>query len=152
VFQLICQFPTKFQFNTKLLLFLAHHVYSCKFGTFLGENDKSRFKEGTIKLMTTSIWTYVNDNIYDFINPFFIPSKKPLQPNCDYMALEFWKEHFLVWSEFSNYQPDLNLVSPDEHKEEIMKIVLEENLMMKKRIIQLEEELKKTQEELAKHS
>jgi rhodanese-related sulfurtransferase len=35
VYQLLLQFPTQFQFNNKLLLFLAHHVYTCKFGTFL---------------------------------------------------------------------------------------------------------------------
>jgi len=66
------------------------------------------------------------------------------------MALEFWKEHFMAWSEFSRYQPNAQLVSSDEHKDEIMKNVLEENLMMKKRIKQLEEELHKVQNGLNK--
>ena len=44
VHQLIRQFPTSFQFSEKLLLFLAHHVYSCKFGTFLWDNERNRIK------------------------------------------------------------------------------------------------------------
>lgn len=35
VYQLVKQFPNSFQFNIKLLTFLAHEVYTCKFGTFL---------------------------------------------------------------------------------------------------------------------
>ena len=35
VFQLQQQFPTVFQFNENLLCFLAHNLYSWKFGTFL---------------------------------------------------------------------------------------------------------------------
>lgn len=70
-FQLTQQYPTAFQFNSKLLLFLAHHLYTCKFGTFLGDNDRVRLKELDVKNKTTSIWTYINDNCYDFINPFY---------------------------------------------------------------------------------
>ena len=44
VHQLLKQFPTSFQFNNKLLLFLAHHVYTCKFGTFLFDNERTRIK------------------------------------------------------------------------------------------------------------
>lgn len=137
-FQLLNQYPTYFQFNSKLLLFLAHHVYSWKFGTFLGDNERMRLKEGLIKSTTTSIWTYVNDNIYDFINPFFEETDKILQPNWDFLALKLWKDYFCAYSEIIQYQTDKNLISPDEHKEQIMKKYIEENLMMKKRMKQLE--------------
>ena len=141
VYQLITQFPTYFQFNTKLLLFLAHHVYSCKFGTFLGDNERTRQKEGLIRDKTTSIWTYVNDNAFDFLNPFYKQTDKILRPNWDYLALEFWKEHFWAFSELTQYRAHLSLTSPEDHKEEIMKKALEENLIMKKRIKKLEEEM-----------
>ena len=81
IYQLIDQFPTAFQFNTKLLLFLAHHVYTCRFGTFLGDCERARFKEGNVKHKLTSIWTYINDNVYDFINPFYSYSNDLIQPN-----------------------------------------------------------------------
>lgn len=124
---------------------MAHHVYTCKFGTFLYDNEKSRYRENYIKEKTVSIWTYINDNVYDFLNPFYKQSSDLLQPNSDYMALEFWKEHFLVWSEFSNYQPDKTLLSSDDHKEQIVKDLIEENTLMKKRIKELEDELAKSQ-------
>jgi len=111
VFQLLQQFPTSFQFNSKLLLFLAHHVYTCKFGTFIFDNERSKYKANKDDKFldnTTSIWTYVNDNCYDFLNPFYMKTKHVLEPNCDYVALEFWKDHFLTWIECSQYKPNKN--------------------------------------------
>ena len=152
VYQIMRQFPTAFQFNDKLLLFLAHHVYTCKFGTFLCDNERSRFKDDNLKSKTTSIWTYVNDNWYDFINPFYINWKDSyvIKPSWDYFSLELWKEHFLVWSDFSQYLQDDSYISSNEHKEEFMKNAIEENLLMKKRIKLLEAELKRSQSKLAK--
>jgi len=62
--------------------------------------------------------------------------------------LEFWRDHFLVWSEFSRYNTDHSIASPDEHKDKFMKDALEENLLMRKRIQQLENELQKMQDKL----
>jgi len=42
VWQLTQQFPTKFQFSDRLLLFLSEEVYSCRFGTFLYNCEKDR--------------------------------------------------------------------------------------------------------------
>lgn len=150
VHQILSQFPTAFQFNQKLLLFLAHHVYTCKFGTFLYDNDRSRFKDGTLKESTVSIWTYVNDNCYDFINPYYNKTTKLLEPTCDTISFRFWREHFLQWNDVSDYMPDLNWVSPDDHKEEIMKDMIEENMLLKKRIAELEDQLKSAKAEITK--
>lgn len=113
-------------------------MYSCKFGTFLGDNERTREKEGLIKHKTTSVWTYVNDNVYDFLNPFYQESDDILKPSCDYLAIKLWKEHFLAFSEITQYQPDEAQISPEDHKDSIMKKILMENLLMKKRIAQLE--------------
>lgn len=40
--QLLSQFPNQFQFQESLLIFLADAVYSCLFGTFLGNCEKER--------------------------------------------------------------------------------------------------------------
>ncbi|CAG8548789.1 2178_t:CDS:2 [Gigaspora margarita] len=37
VFQILSQFPTKFEFNENFLIKLHYHCYSCQFGTFLYE-------------------------------------------------------------------------------------------------------------------
>ena len=54
VHQLLVQYPTSFEFNHALLLKLAHHVYTCKYGTFLCNCARER-----IELMqsTVSIWS-----------------------------------------------------------------------------------------------
>lgn len=40
VFQLIFQKPSSFEFKSNLLVFLACHVYSCRYGTFLFDCEK----------------------------------------------------------------------------------------------------------------
>ena len=42
VFQLTEQFPCQFQFNERFLLELHDHVFSCQYGNFLGNCEKSR--------------------------------------------------------------------------------------------------------------
>jgi len=42
--QLVSQFPHYFEFSTKYILVILDHVYSCRFGTFLGNCDKERVR------------------------------------------------------------------------------------------------------------
>ncbi len=42
VWQMIQQFPSAFQFNERYLLTLHDHVYSCQYGTFIGNCEKDR--------------------------------------------------------------------------------------------------------------
>ncbi|KAF8781398.1 Myotubularin-related protein 8 like protein [Argiope bruennichi] len=42
VWQLTQQFPSSFQFNERFLLTIHDHVYSCQFGTFIGNCEKDR--------------------------------------------------------------------------------------------------------------
>ncbi len=41
-YQLVRQFPHYFEYSPRYLLLLADHVYSCRFGTFLGNSDAER--------------------------------------------------------------------------------------------------------------
>ena len=41
-YQMMCQFPSAFQFNERFLLTLHDHLYSSQFGTFLGNCEKDR--------------------------------------------------------------------------------------------------------------
>lgn len=42
VWQFIRQFPSECEFNEKLLLALADHVFSCKYGTFMFDSERQR--------------------------------------------------------------------------------------------------------------
>lgn len=43
VWQFIRQFPSECEFNEKLLLTLADHIYSCKYGTFMFDSERQRY-------------------------------------------------------------------------------------------------------------
>ena len=42
VHQLLLQFPNQFQYTDNLLIFIANSIYSCQFGTFLGNCERER--------------------------------------------------------------------------------------------------------------
>lgn len=100
VHQLITQHPTAFEFNINLCCFLAHHVYTCKFGTFLLDTQKYRY-QNKLTQRTVSIWTYVNDKYSQFVNPFYSKQKNPLKINSDHINMRLWSEYFLQWTSYS---------------------------------------------------
>lgn len=56
-YQLLRQFPTRFEFNERFLRRLLYHLYSCQYGTFLYNNEKSRL-DAKVQERTTSVWAY----------------------------------------------------------------------------------------------
>ncbi|KAG1172962.1 hypothetical protein G6F70_006139 [Rhizopus microsporus] len=74
VYQLLCLYPTRFEFNQELLLELHYHLYSCQFGTFLfnSEQERNQYKPQD---KTFSIWDYLNTHKSRFINEFYDPMK-----------------------------------------------------------------------------
>jgi len=133
VYQLIRQFPTCFEFNVNLLCFIAHHVYSWKFGSFLLDTPKYRY-QNKLSQKTVSIWSYVNTNVSQFLNPFYSEFDKKLDVRADHISLHFWKEYFLQWTPFSSTLDESdNFVKPDP-REELLKKVLEENKKLKQQL------------------
>ena len=59
VWNLTEQLPAVFEFDERLLMFLADHLYSGLFGNFLGDTDRARWTELRVRDHTTSIWSYV---------------------------------------------------------------------------------------------
>ena len=45
VWQLLKQKPKHFEFNEIFLHVLLHHVYSCRYGTFLFNNERERVEK-----------------------------------------------------------------------------------------------------------
>jgi len=56
-FQLMAQYPTRFEYNERFLRRLLFHLYSCQYGTFLHNNDKERL-DSKVKERTRSVWDY----------------------------------------------------------------------------------------------
>ena len=67
-YQLLYQYPTRFEFNERFLRRLLYHLYSCQYGTFLYDNEKSR-KEAKISERTKSVWDYFLCRKDQFLNP-----------------------------------------------------------------------------------
>lgn len=120
VYQLVEQFPTVFQYNSNLLQFLAVNIYSCKFGSFIMDNQWLRDKfQDKLSENSTSIWTYVNDHCAEFLNPFYSPIPHRIEPNCDITSIMFWKEHFLAWAEVHHKEVIHDTVQPFDNREEV---------------------------------
>lgn len=66
-YQLLRQHPTRFEFNERFLRRLLYHLYSCQYGTFLYNNEKSRV-DARVKERTKSVWAYFLSKKPEFTN------------------------------------------------------------------------------------
>jgi myotubularin-related protein 6/7/8 len=66
-YQLLHQFPTRFEFNERFLRRLLYHLYSCQYGTFLYNNEKQRI-DAKISERTHSVWSYFLSRRKEFVN------------------------------------------------------------------------------------
>ncbi|DBA04086.1 TPA: hypothetical protein N0F65_009433 [Lagenidium giganteum] len=77
VWQFLRQFPSECEFNECLLLALADHIFSCKYGTFMFDCERQR-KELFAKHRVFSIWSEINCNSTRFLNERYAPSNTAL--------------------------------------------------------------------------
>eukprot|EP00474_Spongospora_subterranea_P005767 CRZ06225.1 hypothetical protein [Spongospora subterranea] len=87
--QLMSQFPTVFEFTVDLLLFIAHELFECKFGTFLCNSDRER-SQIHLRSKTISLWTQVSINRDSYLNHLYRPCSTLLRPNCGLYALNIF--------------------------------------------------------------
>lgn len=59
--QLLQQHPGLFEFNGRVLLCMADHLYDCRFGNFLCNSSKERGQHG-LHETTVSLWKYIKEN------------------------------------------------------------------------------------------
>lgn len=71
-YQLLYQHPTRFEFTERFLRRLLYHLYSCQYGTFLGDSEKER-KDARLAERTRSVWDYFLARKPEFINPKYDP-------------------------------------------------------------------------------
>jgi len=97
LFQMQTQFPQAFEFNESFLLLLHDHVYSCQYGTFLGNNDKQR-RDEYLSSRTYSLWGYIHthrhsDALYNPLYKAEVVSKTGsnlLFPDTSSQAIKLW--------------------------------------------------------------
>ncbi|XP_037506872.1 myotubularin-related protein 6 [Rhipicephalus sanguineus] len=93
VWQLMHQFPSSFQFNERFLLTIHDHVYSCQFGTFVGNCEKDRL-DLRLSSRTYSLWAYLGNHISEYINPLYRTDRRgsdTLHPSLAPQAVRFWR-------------------------------------------------------------
>jgi len=67
VYQLMYQHPTRFEYNERFLRRLLYQLYSCQYGTFLYDNEKSRV-DARVAERTRSVWDYFLSRREQFTN------------------------------------------------------------------------------------
>ncbi|EXJ63741.1 hypothetical protein A1O7_00076 [Cladophialophora yegresii CBS 114405] len=72
-YQLLYQYPTRFEFTERFLRRLLYHLYSCQYGTFLGDNERER-RELHLAERTRSVWDYFIARKEEFLNPKYDPT------------------------------------------------------------------------------
>lgn len=95
VWQIIRQAPKVFEFDARLLVFVADHLYSCLFGNFFGNCERFRTVEVPVKNTTVSIWSYVLAHADKFTNPDFEPTAEPVWPKCQMQDMRLWERYYL---------------------------------------------------------
>jgi myotubularin-related protein 1/2 len=93
VSQLLLQFPTAFEFNSKLLVAILDHLYSCLFGTFLLNCDRER-KEAMLHSKTLSFWDYVDSNQNCFVNANYNLNNEVLYPDISLASMQLWYDYY----------------------------------------------------------
>ncbi|KAM4819142.1 phosphatidylinositol-3-phosphate phosphatase MTMR1 isoform 3-T3 [Thomomys bottae] len=98
VWQMTRQFPSAFEFNELFLITILDHLYSCLFGTFLCNCEQQRFKDD-IYTKTVSLWSYINSQLDEFLNPFFVNYENHvLYPVASLSHLELWVNYYVRWN------------------------------------------------------
>lgn len=98
-YQLLYQYPTRFEFNERFLRRLLYHLYSCQYGTFLFNSEKERV-ESNAKKRTRSVWDYFLARRDQFLNPKYDPVIDDKQRGRERLILprvnevRWWSEAF----------------------------------------------------------
>nr|XP_057947637.1 myotubularin-related protein 7b isoform X1 [Doryrhamphus excisus] len=95
VWQLSEQFPCAFEFNECFLIAVHTHVYSCQYGTFLGNCQKER-KDMRLEERSHCVWPQLWKDRADFMNPLYKADLSQcqgvLRPNTTPYCFKMWKE------------------------------------------------------------
>ncbi|KYQ94455.1 GRAM domain-containing protein [Tieghemostelium lacteum] len=97
LWQIQQQNPDAFEFNSRYLQEILHHLYSCRFGTFLFDNEQER-TINNVTSKTVSLWSYINKNSQPYLNTTYREVPGLLIVDCS--NLKLWKQYYLHWRDF----------------------------------------------------
>ncbi|ELP90169.1 myotubularin, putative [Entamoeba invadens IP1] len=84
-----------FQFNDKLLIFLADSLYDAKFSWFF----ENTVQHASLK-NTLSLPSYILSNVNDFLNPSFIAITTPYFPSFIMSNVSIWEDYYFRNNDF----------------------------------------------------
>ncbi|ETO13203.1 hypothetical protein RFI_24172, partial [Reticulomyxa filosa] len=109
LYQLLCQFPTHFEYNDNLLTFIAYHVTSCRFGTFLNNCEAERYYLH-VPSHTPSIWHYILQCVHRYYETRpHVGENNNNNAHCDADDITYLSEDFVN----SQYKPCPHVLFPD---------------------------------------
>ncbi|XP_069024536.1 phosphatidylinositol-3-phosphate phosphatase MTMR7-like isoform X1 [Embiotoca jacksoni] len=136
VWQLSEQFPCAFEFNERFLIAVHTHVYSCQYGTFLGNCQKER-RDMRLRERSHSVWPQLWKDRAEYANPLYkaelSQTQGVLRPNTTPYCFKMWKG---LYNHVEKSTP------PRQSPADFLSAVREESQ-------QLEEELTNHQERIA---
>lgn len=162
IWQMMRQFPSRFEFNEEWLSTLHRELYECRFGTFLANSERERkrvaFPESSrapIAESTPSIWDLMlaEDQRQRFLNPNFEPSlDEPKRADAD-MGVLFVKGSDVRWCTalFGSRMEEANRALAFEESER-QRRKAEKQRWEEERLARKEEEEKRRREELMEGS
>jgi hypothetical protein len=118
IYQIMVQYPTAFEFQQNMLLFLSDEIYSNKFGTFLFNCEKE-LEEHNARDITISIWSEIFLNKKKYLNPFYKEIKEPLNIKTGLQYLCVWKEFFYKYIKFGIMKEGDNEINEIKYFENI---------------------------------
>ncbi|KAK9480148.1 protein-tyrosine phosphatase-like protein [Lipomyces japonicus] len=99
VYQLLRQFPDRFEFTERFLRRMLYHLYSCQYGNFLYNCERER-EEARVEDRAQSVWDYFVVRRKEFLNPKFDPSLDYVDRGAnsvifpDPKRIQWWHEVF----------------------------------------------------------
>ena len=100
VWQMHLQCPTEFEFNEDFLIVIHDHIYSCQFGTFVGNCERERV-EMKLSERTYSFWAYLDSHLEEYENPFYDPilddENKPIRCNENFLDIDTSPQRIQFW-------------------------------------------------------
>ncbi|KAI5245146.1 phosphatases II [Aureobasidium subglaciale] len=125
-YQMLRQYPTRFEFNERFLRRLFYHLYSCQYGTFLFDSELQRVEEQAYD-KTRSVWDYFLARREMFLNDQYDPTiddkvtgkERIILP--DTTQVKWWHELFGRTDSEMNGTPNAPTPSlPKEHRDPIV--------------------------------
>ncbi|GAM27843.1 hypothetical protein SAMD00019534_110190, partial [Acytostelium subglobosum LB1] len=114
VYQIINQFPNKFEFNAHFLRTIYTHAYSGRYGNFLYNCEKERIQHYPYA-KTLSLWFEIDQHISSYMNPLYqagsigsgsssVDEKDVLFPDCSIKKMKLWRQIYFPLADTDIYE------------------------------------------------